>query len=181
MWGGGGGQYDIWATFLERWAAGEDVDASGLPLLPPEAFTGDTWERLLNRINQAISRRLRLWAEALARAMNTAGDEFGVARALTQARDGLRRIRVLAAHPHLPPDLTTRLADLVDAQIRASQEAIERSVETMRRSGADRAAVEARLRTVRENSLLAVVSGPAAMPAWAVDPSAPSRRRVIHT
>jgi len=181
MWGGGGGHYDIWAAFLERWAAGEDADASGLPPLAPEAFTGDTWERLVNRINQAISRRLQAWAAALGRAMGDARDEFGVARALTQARDGLRTIRGLAAHPHLPPDLTARLTDLVNSQIRASQEAIERSVETMRRAGADCGAVEARLRTIRDNSLLGAVSGPATSPAWAVDPSAPSRRRVIPT
>jgi hypothetical protein len=179
-----GGLYNDWVTFLDRWRAGEPVDPGGLPALAPEDFTGDSWERLVNHLTAALSQRLQSWADALTRALGASADEFVVARALTHARWGLQPIRALAGHPGLPADLTVRLLDAVDTQVRSAQRSLEDSVERMRRSGADRSAVEQRLRTVRDNALTGsggpVAGGPpVGADAWAADPSATPRRRVI--
>jgi hypothetical protein len=182
LWGGGG-LYERWAAYLDAWAAGQPVDPAGPPQLAADAFPGDTWQRLADRITEALSRRLRSWADALTRGVAEARDEFGVARALGHARWGLRTIRALAGHRGLPPDLRQRLLEVVDQQVRSAQQAIEDQIEAMRRGGADRTAVEARLRTVRLHTLT-VVTGeepadtPDAARAWTVDP-APARRRVI--
>jgi hypothetical protein len=182
MWGHGG-RYEDWATFLERWGAGEPVDAGGLPRLTPDDFTGDSWERLTDRLTAALSQRLQSWADALGRAVNEARDEFSVGRALTAGRGGLRPIRVLAAHPALPAELTGRLLDLVDQQVRSAQRSLEEQVERMRRTGASRSAVEARLRTIRDNSLSVVTTetpaGTGTPHGWSAGAPVATRRRVI--
>lgn len=180
MWGGGG-LYDRWATFLDQWGTGAQVDPTGLPKLVPEDFTPDGWVRLTNRLTSALEARLVGWADALSRAMGDARDEFTVARALAQARAGLRSVRAVAAHPSLPPDLSKRLLGLVDTQINSSQQALESSVDRMRREGATQTAVEARRRTIRDNSLVVTTqeAPPAAGPAWAAPATEPGRRRIV--
>jgi hypothetical protein len=188
MWGGGGA-YNAWVAFLDRWAAGELVDPAGLPALHDGLFSGDGMARVTNRLTDAVSDRMRLWADRLTRAIGDARDEFSIARALTQARDGLRAVRVLTCHPGLPADLSTGLIDLVDRQVRAMQTSLEEQVERLRQGGAPRHQVEARLRTMRDNALTAVLAEPAGPPGpsatsvpppgWAADPAAQSRRRVI--
>ncbi|MGH4020782.1 MAG: hypothetical protein ACRDT0_16465 [Pseudonocardiaceae bacterium] len=184
MWSGGG-TYNGWATFLERWGAGEATDSTHLPPLEPADFTGDTWERLVLRLTDAISRRLRSWADALTRAMAESTDEFTVGRALSQARSGLRAVRDLAQHPGLPQDLRDRLVDLVDRQVDSAQQSLEEQVDRMRSNGVDAQLVEARRRTIRDNPLTAVAATQqATSPApttgdWFVDPAGTGRRRVI--
>ena len=184
MWGGGGA-YNIWVAFLDRWAAGEPADPTTLPPLIVEAFSGDGWERVVNRLSDAVSRRMQAWADSLSRAIGAARDEFGVARALTQAREGLRSVRAFTTHPGLPKNISAALLDMVDRQVRSMQDSLEEQVERQRRDGAPTTRVEARLRTIRDNALTAVtaeqappIAGPATV-AWAGDPAAPSRRRII--
>jgi hypothetical protein len=185
MWAGGGA-YNAWVSFLDRWAAGERVDPGTLPPLLAEAFDGDGWERIVNRLTDAVSRRMQLWADALSRAIGDARDEFSVARALVQARDGLRAVRVLTTHPGLPKDISAALLQLVDQQVRSMQQSLEEQVERLRRAGAPARQVEARLRTIRDNTLTVVTTentgpqGTAPAPAaWASDPTAPRKRHVI--
>jgi hypothetical protein len=184
MWAGGG-LYNSWAEFLDRWGTGDrTVDASALPSLQREDFLGDSWERLANRITDALGKRLRLWAETLGRATGAARDEFTVSRALADAHAGLRPIRALAAHPGLPPDLAAKLLEAVDRQIRAAQESLEDQVESMRRTGSDRRAVEDRLRTIRDHPLTSLLNEAAPAqsapgPAWSIDPTTPPRRRIV--
>jgi hypothetical protein len=179
-----GGLYQQWAAFLDRWGAGEDVDPATLPPVSPEDFTGDGFERLANRLTAAVSRRLGAWAKALNNGM-AAADEFTVARALGHARWGLRPIRALAAHDGLPAELSARLLAAVDDQVRSAQQSLEDQVERMRRNGADRQAVEARLRTLRDNAVTTVTTespagGPAARPGeWSAEASTSTRRRII--
>jgi len=176
-----GGHYAQWAAFLDRWGAGEPVDPATLPALEPADFHADSWDRLSGRIFDALAKRMKAWSQTLTRELGTA-DEFGAARALNHARWSLVPIRALAGAPALPEEVRAKLTDLVDTQIRGGQRQLDESVERMRRSGAPRAAVEARLRTIRDNPLTAVtehtnrhVSGDA----WAADPLATPRRRVI--
>jgi len=178
MWGGGG-SYNAWVSFLERWAAGEPVDPAGLPRIALDDFTGDGHERLANRLSGALSARLQRWAAGLTRAIGEARDEFGVARALVQARAGLAPIRALAAHPGLPDEFTTGLVSMVDTQIRSAQGSLEDQVESMRRDGAERRAVEARLRTIRDNPLTTVLTAAPGGDNWHRDLSVPPRRRVV--
>lgn len=184
MWGGGG-TYQAWADFLQRWgaagAAGGDGgvgggvgDGAGLPALVPTEFTGDSWERLTRRLTDAIDRRLRAWAESLTRGMAEARDEFGVGRALGNARLELRPIRALATHPALPRELSAGLVDLLDRQVRSVQRLLEEQVADARRRGADRRVVDARLRTIRDHDLTAAPAGDG----WAA-PATPTRRRVL--
>ncbi len=183
MWGGGG-LYQTWASFLERWAAGERLDPSSLPALRVEDFTGDTWSRLADRLSDALSRRLVAWAATLTAGLGEARDEYGVARALANGRLGLAPIRALATHSGLPPDLAARLLGMVDSQVDSAQKSLEAEVDRMRRRPeVTRDAVEARLRTIRDNPLTLVSQKPplavAGRDAWYVDPSSPSRRQVI--
>lgn len=184
MWSTGGA-YNDWAAFLDRWAAGETMDSTQLPVLEPADFAGDTWERLVRRLTDALSRRLQSWADGLSRAMAESTDEFSVGRALGQARSGLRSVRALAQHPGLPQDLRDRLVDLVDRQVRSAQQSLEEQVDRMRSSGVAAPHVEARRRTIRDNPLTAATaeqpatSAAAATGDWFVDPFATGRRRVI--
>lgn len=182
LWGHGG-RYEEWATFLDRWAAGEQRDPAGLPTLREEDFTGDSWERLTDRLTGALSGRLRLWSRAVAHSIAEARDEFAVGRALSHARTGLRSIRAVAGHPGLPPELANRLVDLVDDAIRSAQQELERHTEALGRGGAGRDAAELRLRTIRDNPLTAsTAAGPVDTPAgagWYADLSTQRRRRVI--
>lgn len=159
MWGDGG-PYARWAGFLEQWSAGAPVDPAGLPPLAQADLPPDGWERLGNRISEAISVRLQQWARALTAGLGVARDEFSVARTLVQARGGLHAVRGLATHPALPADLRDRLAEIVDTAIASAQQQLERQVDGMRRDRTPQSAVDARLRTIRDNPLTAVTAAP---------------------
>ncbi|HTF11188.1 MAG TPA: hypothetical protein VK659_23740, partial [Asanoa sp.] len=155
-------------------------DPVTLPRLAPEDFAGDSWERLINRIGDAVNRRLLAWAETLARELPAARDEFAAARALNHARWALAPIRALAGAPGLPDDVRARLLAMVDGQVASVQQQLDEQVRRLRRTATPPAAVEARLRTIRENSLTAVTRGTHATNAgWSADPTARPRRRVI--
>ncbi|WP_328475413.1 hypothetical protein OHA21_19070 [Actinoplanes sp. NBC_00393] len=175
-----GGAFQIWASFLERWAAGEPGDVSTLPVLAPGDFAGDGWARLMNRITEALNKRLVTWSETLSRELSAAPDEFAAARALNHARWGLPPIRELAAAPALPEEARTRLTGIVDSQVASIQQQLDEHVQRLRRAGVPNRAVEARLRTIRDNPLTAVTSGPHVTGGgWAADPTTAPRRRVI--
>ncbi|GID31993.1 hypothetical protein [Paractinoplanes brasiliensis] len=174
-----GGAYHAWSTFLDQWGGGAPIDPATLPPLAREDLAADTWARLMNQITAAMDRRLGAWSDTLARELGNARDEFAAARALDHARWGLPAIRALAAAPGLPEDVRGQLTGLVDNQIRSTQKQIDEAVQRMRRSGVPAAAVEARLRTVRDNPLTAVL-GPnhATGGGWDTDPTVTPRRRV---
>ncbi|MGK4585519.1 hypothetical protein [Kitasatospora sp. HPMI-4] len=176
-----GGPYQAWADFLERWAGGEPVDGAGLPPLAPGDFPADTLDRLRARLESAFNQRLQGWADALTAAMNAAGDEFAVGRAVAQARGGLHRVRALAAHPALPEELRAQLAGLLDDTVRRIQRDLESDLERLTTLGADPRVVEARRRTLRDNPLTAVIAQPppADPSGWSYDPTAAPRRRII--
>ncbi len=176
-----GGGYQAWADFLDRWAAGEPLDPATLPALASDDFTADSWQRLADRIVAAVAQRLTAWSEALSRELTAASDEFAAARALNHARWSLPPIRALAGAAALPAELREKFVDLVDTTIRSTQRQLDEQMDRARRSGAPREAVEARLRTIRENPLTAVTTGGHVTGAgWAAaDPAARPRRRVI--
>ncbi|MFG1607780.1 hypothetical protein [Actinoplanes sp. NPDC049265] len=174
------GTYHAWATFLRKWSEGAAGDPAGLPALSPADLAGDTWARLTNHLTEALSQRLTTWSGTLARELVAAPDEFAAARALNHARWGLPPIRALASAPGLPPEVRTRLLDLVDAQIRSVQEQIDQQVRQQRGPGVPASVVEARLRTVRDNPLTAVLGD--AHPTgggWSAGPATSPRRRVF--
>jgi hypothetical protein len=176
-----GGQYAAWAEFLDRWGAGESLDPATLPVLTPADFHADSWERLSGRIFDALVKRMRTWSETLTREFGTA-DEFAAGRTLNHARWSLVPIRALAAAPALPDEVRAKLTEMVDTQIQSGQRQLDESVERLRRAGVPRAVVEARLRTIRDNPLTAVIersNGHVTGDAWAADPLATPRRRVI--
>jgi len=170
-----GGAYQAWTGFLDHWAAGGPADGAQLPPLAVEDFDGDTWARLAGRIVEALDRRLTTWSETLARDLSAARDEFAAGQVLHRGRQGLGPIRALAATPSLPVELRTQLESLVDRQIGSVQDQLEQSVDRMRRAGRPARAVEARLRTIRDNPLT-VAAAPG--PAWEAAPADRPRRRV---
>lgn len=174
---GHGGAYETWVEFLRRWSAEEAVDPAALPVLVEADLPGETWQRLALHLGDALDTRLRAWAERLVAAMTATQDEFSAGRVLTQAREGLRSVRALAAHPGLPESSRTRFTDLVDAQIRDLQEQMERSLD---RLTVDPRWVEQRRRTLRDNALTALLaSTPTAPDPWAAPRTGTPRRRVI--
>jgi hypothetical protein len=184
MWGQRDSHYDRWAVFLECWGRGEPADPGTLPPLVAEDFAVDAWQRLNDRLLNAIEARTTAWAKALMTAMSQARDEFEASRAMAQARHGLTAIRAFTTHPSLPADLRGMLLGVVDQMIRSSQQSLEEQIERQGRSGADRRAADARLRTLRDNSLAAVVADPPAPTAaladgWSADMSAAKRRHII--
>ncbi len=182
IWGAADGHYNDWSAFLDRWASGEPADPAALPALVPEDLPTDAWQRLATRFVDALDRKLGTWAKALTNAIAESRDEFAMARALTQARTGLTAARALAAHPGLPKELSDQLTGLVDRQIASAQRSLEDGVERMRRSGVPHEHVEARLRTIRDNSFTTPAAKPdpgAVADGWAAGGTATTRRRVI--
>ncbi|GHJ48951.1 hypothetical protein Cs7R123_62930 [Catellatospora sp. TT07R-123] len=178
MWGDGG-VYGAWAQTMDRWARSEPIDPSALPPLAPEYFDAGTWARLADRITTAVSERLITWAGVTSRSLGAAGDEFATARALTQARTGLRAVRAMAVLPQLPEELRTRLLALVDEQVREAQRQLERQA-AADLGGRDRRFAEQRLRTIRDNGLTAVLAeapAPSATDGW-LGATTPPRRIV---
>jgi hypothetical protein len=174
------GHYQAWATFLEQWGQGEPLDPAALPALAGDDFTGESWQRLADRLGAAITQRLQRWSDTLTRELGHARDEFQAAQALNHARWSLPPIRALAGASALPEEIRTKLTDLVDNQIRTTQEQLDAQTDRLRRSGVPGPAVEARLRTIRENPLTTVTGGrPATGDGWAIDPSRTPRRRII--
>jgi hypothetical protein len=177
-----GGTYQSWADFLDRWATGDDAGFEQLPKIEVEELNAETLVRLADRITTVMSTRMRDWADRLTRAMAAESGEFGVARALTQARAGLRSVRRLAAHPALPDELRTRFTEMVDRQISSTQDQLETDLTRMASAGVSARQVEARRRTIRDNRLTAVLGEPAVArveSAWSNDSAAPSRRQII--
>jgi hypothetical protein len=177
------GPYQAWADYLERWAAGAG-DLTAPPALAPEDLPEDAWQRLLTRIDEAVSSRLQGWADALMAALSETPDEFSAGRALAQSRAGLRQVLLLLATPSLPADFRTRLADAVAKQVRRIQSDLEQELDRAAATGLDARWVEARRRTLRDNPLTAVLTAePAAAqppgPAWSYDPAGGGRRRVV--
>ncbi|MFI9602038.1 hypothetical protein ACIHCX_19690 [Streptomyces sp. NPDC052043] len=189
---GHGGPYETWVEFLRRWAAEEAVHPGALPALAQEHFPGETWERLVLHLGDALDTRLKAWAERLLQAMLAAPDEFSAGRALAQARTELQTVRALAGHPGLPESTRTSTTELVDAQITDLQDQLERNLNRLAAQGSDPRWVDRRRRTLRDNPLTALLTGqPAASGAsaptgavpvadpWAHVPADRPRRRVI--
>jgi hypothetical protein len=177
-----GGTYQSWAEFLERWAKGDDTGFDRLPKVDPGELNAETLVRLADRLVTVMAARLQDWADRLTRAMAAESGEFGVARALTQARTGLRSVRRLAAHPGLPEDLRARLGEMVDRQIASSQDQLEADLTRMAAGGVSLRQIDARRRTVRENRLTAVLAEPAATgpePARSNDSAGSAGRQII--
>ncbi|MFG1841844.1 hypothetical protein [Micromonospora sp. NPDC049175] len=175
-----GSGYQAWVTFLDRWRAGQADDARELPLLAEQDYPADSWSRLIRRMTEVLASRLRAWADGLLRAMAEARDEFEVARALTQSRQGLAVIRAVAAHPGLPPQLSRQLLDAVNEAISAAQQALLDNIESARRAGVDDRIVQARLRTLRDNPITVhTATAPRRTDAWSCDPSRPPRRQIL--
>ncbi|WUH90493.1 hypothetical protein OG900_10575 [Streptomyces sp. NBC_00433] len=177
------GPYHAWADYLENWAAGA-VDLTTPPALAPEDLPQDGWQRLLTRIDQAVSSRLQAWADALVAALSEAPDEFSAGRALAQSRAGLRQVLLLTRVPSLPEDFRSQMAQAVGKQVQRVQFDLERELDRAVTAGLDARWVEARRRTLRDNPLTAVLSAePAAAetpaPAWSYDPAGGGRRRVV--
>ncbi|MBP1783351.1 hypothetical protein J3R08_003201 [Micromonospora sp. HB375] len=175
--------YQRWAKFLELWRSGEDADSRYLPPLAEDDYPADVWVRLVRRIVEAMATRLNAWERGLLQALLAAQDEFEVARALTQSRGSLTPIRALTGHPGLPADLSRQLRAEVDRQIRSVQRALEETVESAHRVGANDRLVQARLRTFRENAVTEVlVQAPGrrgGWDGWATEPADRPRRRLI--
>jgi hypothetical protein len=178
-----GGHYAAWAAFLDRWGAGENLDPAALPVLGPEDFQADSWQRLADRITAAVDTRMRAWGDRLTREMAAAPDEFTAGRAMNHARWSLTPIRDLAGSPALPEFVRTALTEMVETAIRDNQQQLDDDVDRLRRDGLPAAAIEARRRTIRDNPLTAVLhraNDHVHADAWAAaDPMGTPRRRVI--
>lgn len=179
---GEGGAYAAWAAYLEEWSAGGNPDSAMLPPMDPHELTEDARARFGSRLSEALQRRLKRWAEDFTRGTGNARDAFAFQLVLAQARDGLRSIRALGAHPGLPEELRSRFTELVDGQVRSAQDLLERQFDQLaRRPGADLRAIDERRRALRDGPLTAVSTeapGPVADP-WLPGPGTGGRRRVI--
>jgi hypothetical protein len=164
------GGYAEWADYLAGWGDGGAPDGSALGPLDPKDFASDTWRRITDRFTDALSRRLGVWHKAFAKAAaHAAGDEFEYGRALQQGRDGLVPVLGLTGDPRLPEELRSGLTTLIENKIADMQQQLERDVDRLRDRGDSARVAEARLRTLRDNPLTAVVTG---VRAGVVDPHA---------
>ncbi|MEU7796759.1 hypothetical protein ACGFKZ_27260 [Micromonospora tulbaghiae] len=172
-----GGHYAAWAAFLENWAAGANPDPAALPAIADDDLHGDNWERFVLRLTDALSQRLQAGADLLSRELSGARDEFQAARAMHDARARLAPIRAVAGHPGLPGELRQRLVDVTEARVRSLQTSLEDQIVRLERTGTPRPAVEARLRTVRENAITTTPAAPGG--GWDIAPTHRPMRRVI--
>lgn len=176
------GPYERWAQYLEQWAQGAADLAAPAPLTPAD-LPVDAWQRLLDRVDTAVSDRLQRWADALAAALAAAYDGFTTGRALAQARDGLREVLALTRTPGLPADFSARLAGAVAVQVERVQHELEAGVDRAQARDGDARWLEIRRRAIRDNPLTAVLGDqdaperPAAPP-WSYRPAGGTRRVV---
>lgn len=146
--------YGAWADYLTAWERGDRPPDP--PALDPAYYHDDTWQRLVNRIVTAVNAGMTRWSEGLVHGTERATDEPSYARVLITSRVPLNRVRRLAGHPSLPPDLREQLTKQVEATIRSAQEQLEDQCSRLRATSprfADR-----RMQTIRENSFARVLS-----------------------
>lgn len=182
----GDSEYGRWVGFLRSWARQEAAteDADRLPALQPSSLPTASWASLAVHLTEALSARLQSWNDALSRSMSHAHDEFSIALTLSQSRTGLYSLRFLAGHPHLPSELTERLLEQVDAQVRSVQQQLEEQVTRPSDRTTDPSRSQSLLRVLRENSLTAVLDVPGPIrPArpWQATPATEAPRRRIVT
>lgn len=145
--------YGAWADYLTAWERGDRP--ADPPALDPAYFHDDTWQRLVDRIVTAVNAGMTRWSEGLVHGAERATDEPSFARVLITSRVPLNRVRRLAGHPSLPPDLREQLTQQVETTIRSAQQQLEDECSRLRSTSprfADR-----RMQTIRENSFAGVL------------------------
>jgi hypothetical protein len=120
--------YATWASWLDRFARGDDADADGLPGMRGEELGGDAAQRFAVRCAEALDARLRLWLDALNRDVARASDPAQLRLALVHARARLVPIRRFAESPLLFPELRLTLIDSVASAVRQLQADLEQQV-----------------------------------------------------
>lgn len=149
--------YETWVLTLRAWQDDPRLALDHLPSLSDDTFTPETYQRLVQHIQNAMDRVGEVWDEGVARAFREQRDPFDLGRELVSLRALLARQWQLASHPSLPEGLRAPLSDGVRRRASATQQQLE---DTVRRriSGAtrDRPEWERLLRTVRDSSLVRI-------------------------
>lgn len=180
LWGDGG-LYAAWCDYLDRWSTATRALDQHPPPLRPEDFESSTWERLLTRIQDAVSSRLDRWSATLVRSTSAAADAFTFGRALIQAREGLRLILALTELEELPELLANELRKQIAQVITSAQQQLLDQAQRAERldvGGSSGAGLQ--LGQIRSNPLTAVLTertlGADASPSPAQAPTPGGRR-----
>ena len=168
------GPYQAWAVRLEQWAHDPRTSLDGLPTLTEETFRTETYLRLVDRANDALSTFMDGWSNQLAAAFGRARDTHELAAEMVRLRHLLEPRLRLAEHPAWPEPVRQALVEGLRKDLASLQTSIEQSVaRTSARGHWDRTAADEQVAVVRRNPLTALMEPPTPDPVLGA-PSTPA-------
>lgn len=154
----GASPYETWVLTLRAWARDPRTPLDRLPDLAVETFTPDTYARLLDHFNQALSASLERWRSALHALVAGARTPAELAAGLVDLRHTLARSVQLVSHPGLPPEIRDVLVRSNRSDIERYQREFEDAIGRQARTGhALNGEADHMLALVREHSFVAVL------------------------
>jgi hypothetical protein len=147
------GSYEAWARWLHAFGNGEDLPTD--QLCPMDEQLGPQMQsRLLARLADAFHERQRRWNDALVRDLAAhEGTPLSLSFAMAAAKARLAPLVGLADNPLLPRQLHTEIRDALGETVRSAQQSLEQS------AARNPLAADRMVAVVRENSLVAALSG----------------------
>lgn len=151
----GANPYEAWALGLKAWPEDPSAALEDLPPLAEDTFDPVTYQRLGQRLHDAISEFMDIWVDRLAAGFDSSAGAHDIARQLVDLRGRLRPRALLAEHPGLPEPIRQALREGLRADLISLQAQLERNaVQSAHTSRTDRSSADQMLIVLRQNSLL---------------------------
>lgn len=150
--------YESWVVTLRIWADDPTTPLTHLPILTEESLPQEAYARFIEHLQRALERSAQQWEKAFSTAISNFRDHHDLADRLVKQRAILARRLQLASHPSLPEPVRAALTDDFERMVNRLQDEFESNTrDAMIRRRLPQPAVEQLMRTIRENSLVAVL------------------------
>lgn len=154
----GDSAYESWVVTLRAWRDDPSVPLNDLPALTEESLPRNAFDRFFKHLFDALEGSTQRWEKSFRSAIGDYRDHHDLADRLVKQRAGLARRMQLASHPSLPESVRTALTTEFERMVHRLQEEFETNTRSaLTRSMAPQSTVEQLMRTIRENSMVAVL------------------------
>ena len=154
----GDSAYESWVVTLRAWRDDPSVPLNDLPALTEESLPREAYTRFFKHLFDALEGSTQRWEKSFRSAIGDYRDHHDLADRLVKQRAGLARRMQLASHPSLPEPVRTALTEEFERMVQRLQEQFETNTRSaLTRSMAPQPTVEQLMRTICENSMVAVL------------------------